>query len=338
MRTFLFAAAAAGAALAGCVSNEAEVSSKADGKIAFAAPVVSGVTRAYEGEIANPYPTEENFVVSAMYYDNGFDSWNNGQSYMSGVEVAYNETDNAWAPAGQDYYWPKNGSLTFFAYSPADFAAWAPAINADEKLVASAVAVTAANVDLLYSDLTKDQTKAGHATNQYYNGVDIKFYHALSSIVFKTRLTSELNGATITVNEVTLSGVASEGDFEWSLDAEDTPVWSNQAEAAGYTAVTGAEQEVVYGDAAALEGAAPLILLPQNLADVVATVKYTIRNEGEAAIEQIAEVALADLKYGSQLTAEWQPGKRYIYTVNFGLDRIVFAPQVKDWEDVVVTE
>ncbi|MDE6858124.1 MAG: fimbrillin family protein, partial [Alistipes sp.] len=332
------AAAVAGVALAGCVSNEAEVSPKAEGRIAFAAPLVSGVTRAYVGEIKNPYPTEENFMVSAKYYDNAFDSWNNGQSYMSGVKVVYSAADNAWAPEGQDYYWPKNGSLTFFAYSPADYSSWAPAINADEKLAASAVAVTAANVDLLYSDLTKDQTKANYTTNTYYNGVDIKFCHALSSIVFKTRLTSELNGTTITVNEVTLSGVSSKGDFEWSLDADDAPVWSSQSEAAGYTAVSGAGQEVKYGDAVELEGANALILLPQSLTDAVATVKYTIQNDGGEAIEQTTTVALADLKYGSQESAEWLPGKRYIYTVNFGLDRIVFAPQVKDWEDVVVSE
>ncbi|MDE5636519.1 MAG: fimbrillin family protein, partial [Alistipes sp.] len=159
-----------------------------------------------------------------------------------------------------------------------------------------------------------------------------------SSIVFKTRLTSELNGTTITVNEVTLSGVSSKGDFEWSLDADDAPVWSSQSEAAGYTAVSGAGQEVKYGDAVELEGANALILLPQSLTDAVATVKYTIQNDGGEAIEQTTTVALADLKYGSQESAEWLPGKRYIYTVNFGLDRIVFAPQVKDWEDVVVGE
>ena len=139
MKKLLFAAAVAGVALAGCVSNEAEVSPKAEGRIAFAAPLVSGVTRAYVGEIKNPYPTDENFVVSAKYYDNAFDSWNNGQSYMSGVKAVYSAADNVWAPEGQDYYWPKNGSLTFFAYSPADYSSWAPAINADEKLAASAV-------------------------------------------------------------------------------------------------------------------------------------------------------------------------------------------------------
>lgn len=338
MKKFLLVAAAASAALAGCVSNEAEISSSADSKIAFTAPLVTSTTRAYvSGEIKNAYPTGESFVVSAKYYDSAFTTWNAGQNYMTAVQVNHKPTDNAWAP-DQDYYWPKNGTLTFFAYSPADYSTWKPAIDAAESLTASAVTVVAADADLLYSSLAKDQTKTTATGNDYYSGVDIMFHHALSSIVFKTRLTGDFPGTTITVNEVKLSDVKSQGNFAWDLNVENAPVWSDQAEVKEYTAVTGASQVVASGDAAELTDANPLILLPQTLTDAVATVKYTIQNEGQAAIAQTATVELADLKYGTQANAEWLPGKRYIYTINFGLDRIVFAPQVKNWEDVEVTE
>ena len=43
------------------------------------------------------------------------------QEYISGAEIAYREktkgsTEKVWK-AEKTYYWPKNGSLTFFAYS-----------------------------------------------------------------------------------------------------------------------------------------------------------------------------------------------------------------------------
>lgn len=348
MKKNLFTAAVAAIALAGCVSNEADVSHKGDAKISFAAPLVSGVTRAVTGEIANPYPTEESFVVNAKYYADTFTTWADGQSYMADVVAEYSAADNAWAPSDHDYYWPKTGSLTFFAYSPADFEGWAPAIGVAgeaEALTASQVAIAAGDVDLLYSSLAADKTANDNISGNNYSGVEIKFNHALSSIKFKTRLTSELSGAKIVVNGVKLAKVNSKGDFSWSLDAEAAPQWSNASEAVEYVAVEGAEQEVAYDDAVDLENAASLILLPQALKgaadedNVVAIVTYTILHEGETeGIEQVSTVDLSALKYGDQAVAEWLPGKRYIYTIHFGMTKILFDPEVKDWEDVIVTE
>ena len=70
MEKTLFAAALASVALAGCVKNETEITPNADSPITFAAPLVSSITRVYNGEITNPYPENEKFVVFANLYLN----------------------------------------------------------------------------------------------------------------------------------------------------------------------------------------------------------------------------------------------------------------------------
>lgn len=346
MKKTLLTAAVAAIALAGCVQNEIEVSSNNDAKISFSAPLVSGVTRAVTGEITNPYSTDESFVVNAKYYASTFTKWAEGQDYMTDVVAAYSDADKAWAPSDHVYYWPKTGSLTFMAYSPADFTSWKPAIGgADaESLAASAVTISDGNVDLLYSALAKDKTANDDIVRNNYKGVEIKFNHALSSIVFKVALSNALSGnAKIIVNGVKLANVNSVGNFSWTLDEDTTPEWSNHATAKEYVAVADAEQEVTI-DAAKLTDANALILLPQVMIgataeqNVVVVVNYTIVNgDGTTSVEQTSTVDLSKLTYATQATAEWQPGKRYIYTIKFGMDKILFDPEVKDWEDIEVT-
>ena len=87
MKKTLFAAALASVALAGCVKNEAEIVQNADSKITFAAPLVSSITRIHEGEINNPYPTEEEFVVFAkLYKTTDYTQWRKGEWYMGSDE------------------------------------------------------------------------------------------------------------------------------------------------------------------------------------------------------------------------------------------------------------
>lgn len=345
MKKLLFVAALASVAFTGCVSNEDDVTPGVDSKLSFAAPLVHGVTRAYSGEIANPYPTEEHFVVNAKYYTDKFTTWAEGTDYMVNVETKHDATANAWAPMDHDYYWPKTGTLTFSAFSPADYDSWKPAI-AEEKLTASGVVVAAdaADVDLLYSELAKDKTKNDDIDGNNYKGVEIKFAHALSSIKFKVALISELTGTTITVNEIKLAKVASEGDFSWDFVPDNDPVWTgDETKLAEYVAVTGSTQTVTT-TAADVADANALILLPQTLGradaanNVVAVVKYTITVGEQEGIEQIATIDLSKLTYATQDSAEWKPGKRYIYTVKIGLDRILFDPEVNAWVDVPVTE
>ena len=123
-KTLLFAVAAS-VALAGCVKNDPANGGAvaSDAKISFDAPAVGAVTRAVAGEIVNPYDKAEHFTVYARHYTGNYTNFNDGTPYMTAVETAYNMAGNCWdseSAGGQAYYWPKNGTLTFQAYSPTD--------------------------------------------------------------------------------------------------------------------------------------------------------------------------------------------------------------------------
>ena len=342
MKKIFFAAAVVGVALTGCVSNEPEIAPKGDSKITFAAPLVSGISRAVTGEINNPYPDTELFTAFAKFYRDGFSSWTAGEWYFGqtgGVDMKYNSDLTGWAPSdGTEYYWPKNGSLTFYAYSPADYETWKPAITSDEQMNAAGVNIPAeaANVDLMYSDLAKnkhvnDNTPDNNGTAEYY-GVELKFKHALSSIQFKVKLSRKYDNAVIVLNKIVLKQAKSQGTFSWGLKADAAPAWNSTAPL-DYTVVSGAAQNVISVETAdAVAQAKPMILLPQALTGVIAEVTYTINER-----EFTSEIKLAELKHGEQSIAEWQPGKRYIYTITFSLNTIYSDPTVANWDTIDVT-
>ncbi len=87
-----------------------------------------------------------------------------------------------------------------------------------------------------------------------------------------------------------------------------------------------------------------LILIPQNLMrgegnddKVTVTIKYTIKTGTADAIDQEStfQLAVAPESEGSDATYKWEMGKRYIYHIVIGLDKIYFNPQVTNWEDKI---
>lgn len=351
MKKILLFAAAAGITLSSCVKNESTNGFASDAKIAFDAPAVSGITRSSNvaGEISNPYSTAEHFTVYARYFANQYTTFDGGTAYMTGVETAYNQTGNYWdseSANNQAYYWPKQGTLTFAAYSPSGAdedctVAWGAtgftftnfAVNTDP----------AKHYDLMFSERSYNKTSS-QGTSENYNGVDIQFKHALSSVVFKIKTDTEYAGHTIKVQSIKLLNTYQQGTFNQNLVDEnnamttDAAAWSGQTNenTAGYEAVT-ADEETVTTAATALTNPNPIIVLPQPLAhdgenNVSIAVEYTIDN-GNGAIDQTASIDISQ-NYG--LTA-FELGKRYIFNLVFGLDKIYFAPEVQDWNEVIVT-
>lgn len=347
MKKFFFAAIAAGIALTACVTNEEEVSVGTDAKISFEAPLVQNATRV-TGEIGTNYDKNESFVVNAKFYQSTFNTWAGGTNYMTDETVTYNSGLNAWVSA-LDYYWPKQGSLTFMAYSPADHTTWKPAIaGTPEVLKADGVIISNGNRDMLYSELIKNKVGSDNPGANAYNGVDILFRHALSSIKFKVCLATDLGENTIiTLKAIQLQHVHQNGNFSWDLNVDHDPEWTNTNTNNEYviTPVTGANQ-VLTETPTDVANAQPCIMMPQTLVhggtdgNVVAVIKYDITNTDESGvvvstISQERTVDLSNLDYGEGqgINAKWLPGKRYIYTVNAGLNRITFAPVVEDWVD-----
>ena len=376
MKKFFIFAAMAGAALVGCTKNEPAADTDQQ-MITFAAPVVSPNTKAAT-EVWNNYPTAKayDFAVWAKYYVKGsyenndyekgtYTTWAEGQTYMKEVVVSHNA--NTWAPA-QNYYWPKNGSLTFIAYAPASKANFAEATATGITFTNYPVSYKPAEqVDLLFSERTYNQQKssmdetAGSNTTgstpdvkeDAYTGVHISFKHALSSILFNIKTDKDYvaQGTTITLKQIQVYNAVSQGSFNQNL-ADENGATTTVAAAWTFAAtpvrrnynVDGAKDVVLSTNAyypsttsntapvvAAGLRASDLILLPQDLEGVTLRIEYTIKNSGDGSMElkQIAELPL-----DGNTVSEWVMGKRYIYNITIGLDTIYFEPYVQDWVDV----
>ena len=352
-KTLLMMAVAAGAMLTGCVKNETANGGAVSGsKISFEAPAVTGITRAARvpGEMVNPYDQGEHFSVYALYFANGsYTNFDAGTLYMDDVETAYNTGGQYWdsesVPGGQAYYWPKKGSLTFAAYSPSGAAedctvAWGAAgFTFTDFTVQNN---PAAHYDLLFSERAYNKTQSETSSTTYKGGVDITFKHALSSVVFKTKLGDTYEGHTITLKNITLKNTFTTGNFNQGLEDTNGAVttaaeWTGQTteNTTGYVAFDGAV--VITTDAVEPAGATRLIVLPQELAHdgakhVTIDVTYSIHN-GTNEIDQTATIDITDPEYS---LTEFEIGKRYIFTLIIGLDKITFSPDVDEWEDVNV--
>lgn len=379
MKKFFLLAALAGVALVGCTKNEPAVNEEQQ-LITFASPVVSLNTKSAI-EVWNNYPTADiyNFAVWAKYfvdgsYDNNdyttgtYTNWAAGQTYMNEVVVKYG--NNTWAPA-QNYYWPKNGSLTFIAYSPASIAEITSVTGNGIQIKDHSVSTNPVDqLDILFSERAYNKQQVDDETvtegtttgsqpgdaNDPYTGVHLSFKHALSSILFniKTKENYSTASTTITLKKIEVHQAVSKGSFNQNLadkngatttDADATaPAWTFDTTPvrADYVVDKTADIELsttayyptgITNTTAATNGlrATDLILLPQNLAGVTLRVEYTIKNS-DAGSQELAQIA--ELPLSTTNVAAWEMGKRYIYNITIGLDTIYFEPYVQDWVDV----
>ena len=375
MKRFFFIAAIAGAALVSCTKNEVAPSVNEQQEISFAAPVISTSTKVTE--VANDYSTDLTFSVWAHYYDQTTDgavytNFAGGEVYMDNVEVTYDSDIKGWKNASTNYYWPKNGSLTFIAYSPAAVNAGVDANGI--KFDNYAVGAPANQVDLLFSERAYNKTSVDRTTAYAapYAGVQINFKHALSSILFRVKAHEPYPGTTLTVKKIEVLNAYSTGDFTQGLADQngattDAAAWNGHEAETPYIAYETEEDEegivlsntaakYVHNDnATAAANTTDLILLPQDLyhenkeaddtddTEITIKVTYTLQNEDMAApIEQVAEVSLVTGNEGGYFTdgtnniSAWEMGKKYTYTIEVGLNEIYFDPRVEAWTPVEV--
>lgn len=360
MKKLLLLSAALLIGLSSCTKDE--VSPTPDQKITFSAPVVSPSTKTIiEG---TTYPESETFGVYAWYSPSGTLGTANETptTYMNKVEVKHNSAlkDNVdettekggWEPATA-YYWPKTGSLTFDAFSPYSINSYLSATSADGIEIKDYVVAADAQVDVLYSDralnkTTSSDNAAGVATS-IYDGVDIKFHHALSAVyitaktdakyerdikIKSLKITSAHNKATFSQNESNATAKNSWGTTSFS-DAQ-SPV--------EYTYVS-TSTVVPYVDGT--DVTKPLdcgykILLPQQFADSKATIEivYSIAYGTDSELDQSIEFDLSNnyTDTDNNKISEWKQGDKYTYNLVFGLQKIFFEPTVTDWVPVVVSD
>ena len=360
MKKLFFIAAIASAALVSCTKNEVNEPA-AQQEITFTAPIVGHLTKAQTGEVGTSYNKDEQFKVYAWYCEEEAFNPDNAQLYMNAITVTHDATINAGSDDGTEgawkpvttYYWPKNGKLTFSAYSPADAANHTTGIECDAKtgLSISSFTVQAApadQYDLLYSDRAYNKTSSFGEVNAMYDGVDLQFRHALSSIHVYVKTDMTYPDGTITVNKVELQNVYKSGDFKESLvsgteaESATTANWVGQHNS-GTIVLGSTDQPVVYDKA---KYGTTSMLIPQAFnhnADGITTlyVEYTIKNGDGTTLGQRASFKLNE--YAGKLNgadtgliSQWVKGYRYIYTLTIGVNQVYFAPAVEDWKNIDV--
>jgi hypothetical protein len=231
MKKYLFILAAA-AALVACSKTELvpAVTNDAETEITYTvAPKVRADVKDFN--------TGWKFMSYAFYL--GKDDEGNAQAwadkaassekYIDGAEISYvsNSTESVWRHVGKKYYWPKNGQLTFFAWTnvreyrgvsgitytfssddyikgvTVDATNGVKIADYDVTYVNPNTSVGNKNTDILVADIKADQTK--NLTNDYgnfgktdnadrvdkresrYTGVPTLFKHKLSKVYFTAK-------------------------------------------------------------------------------------------------------------------------------------------------------
>lgn len=292
MKKFFLFAAMAGVALTGCVKTESEVAVKSDSnRIVFDNPVVSSVTRALID--GTEYPTYVPFSVYAQYKN---DDTGEDLLYMNNVTTEYSPTSPSedgkpsWTPVG-NYYWPKQGELSFAAYSPTaaqdafTSVAWT---NAAGFTFTGFNAVTNNDAtklyDLMYSDYVANQKQANEQDYTQYYGIQLTFRHALSALVFKAKTEEDYGtDAVIKITKIEVLSPVGSGDLSVTNGTGSRANWTPGADVASMavTGVTGATQltntEVPQGN--------EMLMVPQTFdGDVKVKITYTMQMATSAAL------------------------------------------------------
>ena len=349
MNKHIFYIAAACAALASCVKNEVRVNAP-DKEITFQ-------TVSTKAGVA--FNTNHKFYSYAYFLEGKTWDTNHAtaQLYIDNAEISYQNGPNGnyWA-AGNTYYWPKQGSLTFFAWTD-DTAA--PSIAGTDAKVSCAhdtgikiekySVKDNPNKDILVAEIAKNKTANETNTGTWEKGVPTVFRHALAKVEFKVNKKINYPNVTFKVKSITLNGVSTRGTFT-QYQSNPNPEnwgWNGWGLQEDLTVFTGDVEVTKTADAAPAEFDALnpgtgdyFIVLPQVLKDKIdpkLTIEYEIITSyvaGKPVTETVTDTK--DLK--DIYKNDWECNKKYVLGITLGLNEIYWDPSVEGWEDGAVTD
>ncbi len=340
MNKHIFYIAAACAALASCVKNEVRVNAP-DKEITFQTVSTKAGAAFNKG---NHFISYAYFLEKDKDWDTA-DLLTDAKAYIAGANIYYHTASpkGYWA-AADTYYWPKQGSLTFFAWtddtatpSVGTGATVTCAHNTGIKIENYSVKDNP-NKDILVAEIAKNKTQNERVTEpgrDWANGVPTVFRHALASVEFNVNKRTNYPKVEFRVREITLNNVSTKGTFTQGSPAENWG-WSAQSEPDKLSVFTGDEE--VNTTATKLNpnstpGATDyFIVLPQNFdATSTLTIKYEIITsyiDGNPVKETVTETRALNTIYPDN----WKIGKKYVLGITLGLDQIYWNPSIVDWD------
>lgn len=348
MNKHLFYIAVACVALASCVKTEVRVNSP-DKEITF--QTVS--TKA--GAAFNKGNHFRSYAYFLEKDKNWVDNHTDATAYIDNADIYYHPASpkGYWA-AKDNYYWPKQGSLTFFAWTDD---------TADPKVVGTGATVGCApntgikienysvmdnpNKDILVAKIEKDKKKNESVTGRDWdNGVPTVFRHALAKVEFKVNKKIDYPKVEFRVKKITLTKVSTRGTF---TQCQSTPNenwgWNGWGIQKDLTVFTGNVEVTATDDAGTFNNLTPSatdyhIVLPQVLRDKIdptITIEYEIITSyitGNPVTETVIETK--DLK--DIYKSDWECNKKYVLGITLGLNEIYWDPSVEDWDNGTVTD
>lgn len=345
MNKHIFYIAAACAALASCVKNEVRVNAP-DKEITFQT-VSTKAGAAFD--INHKFYSYAYFLEKDKTWDTDFAT---AKPYIDNALIAYESTPNGiyWA-AAKPYYWPKQGSLTFFAWTD-DTADPKVGTGADAKVgcapntgikIENYSVMDNPNKDILVAEIAKDKKSNETATGTWEKGVPTVFRHALAKVEFKVNKRTNYPNVEFKVKSITLNNVSTKGTFTQGSPNENWG-WSDQAEPDKLTVFssTAGKEVTKTADSTpeefdALNSGDYSIVLPQDfdaISTSTLTIVYDIITTSTSFTETVTETKALNAIY----TDNWKSKKKYVLGITLGLNEIYWDPSVEAWENGNVTD
>ncbi len=338
----LFYFAAAAVALAACAKNEViPVNSGENQEITFNVAPKTKATTAFD----------KNFKFKAWaYYLPGTETWASHTTtpslYINGAVIANTNptgTDGVWK-AADTYYWPKNGTLTFFAYSlnsnsltfkggehPSSYFD----CHSDSGINGQIDLDADPNVDFLVADPACDKKANENTYNTIsgVKGVPTLFRHQLSWIVFRVKAGNYV-GKEFELKSIKFKGISHAATY--SQNAGFVPSSGIAKTDVSYTQSV---QKVPNGDYAdvTFAGTDHWLYIPQTFDETsyIEVIYNIYTSVGTNKVEDKDVIHKIYLNNGpTPMFTKWEMGKKYTINLTFTLDEILWDPAVQEWEDV----
>ncbi len=370
MKTNQLILAAALVALAACNKESFDLNgpNTLNDEIGFTA-VTKKATKANNAIITGTtYATDDNnsFKVWGWQSEKGdFSEFsaNAASNFMSNLTIEWtggrDSRAEAWRNADNYYYWPFTGKIGFLAIHPSTVTPSTTGWDATNKKAKA----TFANYTISADNITTDLMFAYAAGSRNASDLDAQgklglvFQHALSQIVVNVKTDDDYTAdVKFDVNSVEFNKIDLSGDLAYGWVSTETPAFegfkfnwtNNNAQTQNWMYFATVKENI---NKTAAQYGNPILMIPQpaNMKDATAdpvddsettlTISYSMQQKP---LDDNAKITGTVVVAAPWLTADatpasvagWEPGKKYVYTLNFKLNEILFAPEVTDWVEV----
>lgn len=375
MKKVIFGTALASMALLSACSSDnelANVETTANNAIGF--HVVGNKAETRTTPITPSNITTTDFNVFAYKNNNGTDGeifmGDNGLDHgLSGVTIKYKNEKWDYANPADLHYWPKEGSLNFYAVSPASIPEGVTLYSWDIQQETKTIKYTCfdeyglsngnSNPDVMYA-IKKDQTQSTQAGK-----VNLIFQHILSQVVFQAKTVN--SDMEVYIKEIKIKNFKLGGTFTIPTDGSSPSQssWSSMGEVFKFKPFTVIKKtdadpiKITGTEATEISNNTPMLFAPQSLTgwDVAHKKIADADTDGESYLIINCKIKQKDdYLHGTETEyknlyvpfgTSWEPGKRYIYTLIFGggydeqgqsiLQPINFNAEVGKWIDADAT-